>query len=108
MLGISLQSVRPLARFNAVWRRFPFLFCSGRWPFLKLKAHWPPLLGLASALFVALVVFGMPAGKGAAGHAVGRAYGLFPIGWIILNVIFLYMLADEKGYFRILRESLPA
>ena len=84
----------------------PVFVLLGTLAFLKLKAHWAALLGLASALLVALVVFGMPAGKGAAVTLYGAAYGLFPIGWIILNVIFLYTLAEAKGYFRILRESL--
>ena len=84
----------------------PVFVLLGTLAFLKLKAHWAASLGLLSALFIALVVFGMPTGKGAAAAVYGAAYGLFPIGWIILNVIFLYSLAEEKGYFTILRESL--
>src|SRR5207245_7860921 len=34
------------------------------------------------------------------------AYGLFPIGWIILNLIFLYQLTVKKGLFEVLRNSL--
>ena len=48
----------------------------------------------------------MPAGKALGASLFGAAYGLFPIGWIILNVIFLYNLAEEKGHFKVLRESL--
>jgi lactate permease len=36
----------------------------------------------------------------------GGAYGLFPIGWIVLNVIFLYQLTADRGLFTILRESI--
>jgi lactate permease len=39
---------------------------------------------------------------------MGAANGLLPIGWIILNVIFLYQLTERKGQFAILREALPA
>src|SRR6185436_19800604 len=35
----------------------------------------------------------------------GACYGLFPIGWIILNLIFLYQLTVEKGLFDVLRGS---
>jgi lactate permease len=84
----------------------PVFVLLGTLAFLKVKAHAAALLGLGSALLVALTVFGMPAGKAAAVALYGAAYGLFPVGWIILNVIFLYALAEEKGYFRILRESL--
>jgi lactate permease len=38
----------------------------------------------------------------------GAAYGLLPIGWIILNVIFLYQLTLEKGYFKVLQNSVAA
>jgi len=36
----------------------------------------------------------------------GACYGLFPIGWIILNVIFLYRMTLETGRFKILQESM--
>jgi lactate permease len=38
----------------------------------------------------------------------GAAYGILPIGWIILNVIFLYQLTLEKGYFKTLQNSIAA
>jgi lactate permease len=84
----------------------PIFVLLGTLAFFKLKAHWAASLGLFSALLVALLVFGMPVGKGAAAALYGAAYGLFPIGWIILNVIFLYTLAEDKGEFAILRRSL--
>jgi lactate permease len=45
----------------------------------------------------------MPAGKAVAVAGYGAAYGMFPIGWIILNVIFLYSLTEEKGHFAALQ-----
>ena len=36
----------------------------------------------------------------------GAAYGLLPIGWIVLNVIFLYQLTEERGLFATLRQSI--
>jgi lactate permease len=45
-----------------------------------------------------------PAALATAGY--GAAFGLFPIGWIILNVIFLYHLTVERGLFAVLRNSL--
>ena len=73
---------------------------------LRIKAHLAALFGLGSALAVSILVFGMPAGKALGASLFGAAYGLFPIGWIILNVIFLYNLAEEKGHFKVLRDSL--
>ena len=84
----------------------PILVLLGSLASLRIKAHISALLGLASSLAVAILAFGMPAGKAVAASLFGAAYGLFPIGWIILNVIFLYNLSEERGHFKVLRESL--
>jgi len=84
----------------------PIVVLLGTLAFLKLRAHVSALLGLGTSLLVAVAVFRMPAGKAAAVAAFGAAYGLFPIGWIILNVIFLYALTQEKGYFAALQSGL--
>ncbi len=64
-----------------------------------MRAHTAALLGLATALAVAVGVVGMPPGVALRAAGLGAAYGLFPIGWIVLNVIFLYHLAYERGSF---------
>jgi len=48
----------------------------------------------------------MPVKMAVATAVFGAAYGLLPIGWIILNVIFLYQLTNERGLFDVLRESI--
>ena len=70
----------------------------------KVRAHWAALLGLGSALVMAVVVSGMPAPAAGAAAALGAAYGLFPIGWILVNVLFLYRLSVEHGAFDSLQE----
>lgn len=92
--------------FSTLVAALPIFVLLGALAFFRLKAHAAALLGLGSALAVSVLVFGMPADKALAVSLYGAAYGLFPIGWIILNVIFLYTLADGKGYFEVLRESL--
>jgi len=62
-----------------------------------VRAHYAALLGLAAALAVATLVQGMPAGMAVRAAAFGAAYGLFPIGWIVLNVLFLHALASDRG-----------
>jgi len=74
----------------------------------RMKAHAAALLGLASALAVAVAAFGMPARLALATAAFGAAYGLLPIGWIIVNVIFLYQLTQQRGLFTVLRNSITA
>jgi lactate permease len=84
----------------------PVVVLLGSLAFLKLQAHIAALLGLASALVVATLVFGMPPSIAGATALYGAAYGLLPIGWIILNVIFLYQLTHDRGLFSILRTSI--
>lgn len=86
----------------------PVVVLLGTLAFLHVKAHWSALLGLASALVIAVVVFRMPGRMLTATALFGAAYGLLPIGWIILNVIFLYQLTEKRGRFRVLKESLTA
>src|SRR5262245_58106895 len=74
--------------------------------FFHIRIHLSALLGLAVALAVALWAYHMPLPAAAATTLYGALYGLFPIGWIILNLIFLYQLTVKKGLFQILRNSL--
>jgi lactate permease len=86
----------------------PVVVLLGAIGFLRIKAHLAALLGLVASLAVAIFVFGMPAPMAGTSALFGAAYGLMPIGWIILNVIFLYQLTVEKGYFNILQSSIGA
>ncbi|AHG93732.1 L-lactate transport (plasmid) [Gemmatirosa kalamazoonensis] len=70
----------------------------------RVRAHVAALVGLAAALAVAVLVVGMPPALAARSALLGAAYGLFPIGWIVLNVMFLYQLADGRGSFGVLRQ----
>src|SRR5947209_3101388 len=84
----------------------PILVLLGSLGVFKLKAHYAALLGVGASLIVAVAVFRMPVGMIIASAAYGGTYGLIPIGWIILNVIFLYQFPTGRGYFDILRHSI--
>src|SRR3954470_12277428 len=71
----------------------------------KVKAHIAAMIALAAAIVVAIFLFTMPAGLAIRASLYGVATGMFPIGWIILNVIFLYRLTVEKGWFATLQQS---
>ena len=86
----------------------PVVVLLGSLAFGHLKAHVAALLGLASAMAVAIGIFGMPPTLALATAAYGAFYGLLPIGWIVLNVIFLYTLTSEAGLFATLRHSITA
>jgi len=84
----------------------PIVILLGGLALFRLRAHVAALLGLTAAALTAVFAFGMPAGMALRTAGLGAAYGLFPIGWIILNVIFLYDLTVEKGHFKVMQDSL--
>jgi lactate permease len=84
----------------------PIVVLLGTLALLHIKAHYAALLGLGTALATAVFVFHMPARLAATTAVYGAGYGLFPIGWIILNVIFMYQLTVESGQFKVLQSSM--
>jgi len=74
--------------------------------FFHVKAHLAALLALASALLISIFAFDMPAGMAGSAALFGAANGLLPIGWIVLNIIFLHRLTTENGSFKVLQDSL--
>jgi lactate permease len=69
------------------------------------RAHNAALAGLTAALLVSTAVYGMPVTAAIATAAYGAAYGFLPIGWIILNAVFLYTLTVETGQFEVVKRS---
>jgi len=84
----------------------PILVLLGAMAGLRLKAHVAAVLGLSTALAVAVLAFHMPVRLALTAATDGAAYGTFPIFWIILPVIFLYNLTVKTGTFVTLQESL--
>jgi lactate permease len=84
----------------------PIVVLLGTLALLHIKAHFAALLGLSTGLATAVLVFHMPARLAATTAVYGAGYGLFPIGWIILNVIFMYQLTVEAGQFKVLQSSM--
>ena len=72
----------------------------------KVKAHIAAIIALIVANLLAIFVFTMPAGMSLRASVLGAVTGFFPIGWIVLNVIFLYRLTVEKGVFETLQTTI--
>jgi lactate permease len=72
----------------------------------KVKAHIAAVIALIVANVVAIFIFTMPAGMSIRASILGAVTGFFPIGWIVLNVIFLYRLTVEKGVFETLQNTI--
>ncbi len=86
----------------------PIVALLGSLAWLRLRAPLAALAGLGTALAVAIGVSGMPVPMALAGAGYGAAFGLFPIGWIVLNVLFLYRLAEGRGALEALRHRIAA
>ncbi|MBS0510928.1 MAG: L-lactate permease [Proteobacteria bacterium] len=74
--------------------------------FLHLKAHIAAAAGLLAALLIAVFGFGMPAEMAGKAAFLGGLTGLLPIGWIVLNIIFLHQLTEKNGSFKVLQDSI--
>ena len=85
---------------------FPIVVLLGSLALGHIKAHYAALAGLLTALLIAILIFHMPARLALTTAVYGAGYGLFPIGWIILNVIFLYRMTLATGRFKVLQESM--
>src|SRR5476651_2369569 len=72
----------------------------------KVKAHIAAVVALGAAIAIAIWVFTMPPGLAIRASILGLVAGFFPIGWIVLNVIFLYRLTVEHGSFDLLQRTI--
>ena len=72
----------------------------------KAKAYLAALIALVVAILVAVFLFTMPAGLALRAAVLGAVIGFFPIGWIVLNVIFLYRLTVATGAFATLSQAI--
>ncbi len=75
---------------------------------LRKPAWMAALSGLASALAVALLGYGMPPGMAIASIGYGAAFALFPISWIIVWAIVLYRLTLVTGKFETIKTSIAS
>lgn len=102
------QGYDPLGKWwlSTLVASLPIIVLLGTLATEAVKAHWAALLGLTAAILTAVLAFHMPARMAATTAVYGAAYGFMPIGWIIINVIFLYTLTLETGRFKVLQESM--
>ncbi|HEV2401109.1 MAG TPA: L-lactate permease [Candidatus Sulfotelmatobacter sp.] len=104
------QGYDPLGRWwlSTICAALPVIVLLGTLGLFHLKAHHSASLGLLSAILVATGLFHMPVKMASITAVYGACYGLFPIGWIVLNVIFLYRMTCETGCFKVLQQSMTA
>jgi lactate permease len=88
---------------SALVASLPVVVLLGLLAWGHVRAHLAALLGLATCIAVACVVYGMPLGLALRSAGYGAAFGLFPIGWIVLNAIFFYDVTVRSGKFEIVK-----
>ncbi|MEP7243552.1 MAG: lactate permease LctP family transporter, partial [Gammaproteobacteria bacterium] len=71
----------------------------------RLSAWQSGLLGLATAMLVALFIQGMPLPLVLNSTVYGAAFGLFPIAWIVFWAVARYRLTVETGQFELIKDS---
>jgi lactate permease len=102
------QNYIPLGNlaWSALVAAVPVVTLLGLLAFWHVRAHLAAIAGLLVALALAVLVYHMPAGLAFTSAAYGAAFGLFPIGWIVLNAIFVYQLSVESGQFAVLQHQI--
>jgi lactate permease len=89
----------------AVIAAIPIIVLLGLLAFWHVRSQIAALIGLIAAAVIAIFVYHMPAQLTVVAAFFGGAFGLFPIGWIILNAIFIYDLSVETGQFAVLQQQ---
>ena len=84
----------------------PVVVLLGLLAFFHVRAHVAALAGLAAALRIAVLVYKMPAALAGMSAVYGAAFGLFPIGWIVLSAIFVYDITVYTGQFEVIKQTI--
>src|SRR5262249_9697913 len=91
---------------SALIAALPVVTLLGLLAFWHVRAQIAALAGLVVAAIIAMVIYHMPPQLTLMSAEFGAAFGLFPIGWIILNAIFVYNLSVETGQFAVLQRQI--
>lgn len=104
------QNYAPLGSLalSALMASLPVVTLLGLLAFWHVRAHRAALAGLLVAMVIAITVYHMPWNLTLAAGAYGAAFGLFPIGWIVLNAIFIYQLSVDTGQFEVLKGQIAS
>jgi lactate permease len=91
---------------SALVAALPVVVLFGLLGWFRAKAHVAALLSLLTSFLIAVLVYRMPPSLAVLSALSGAAYGLFPIGWIVLAAIFVYDITVQSGTFEIVKDSI--
>ena len=83
----------------------PILVLLGLLAGFRVKPHWCAIAGAATAIIVAVAVFGMPLPLAGMSFLFGVGFGVLKIAWIVLAAVFLYDISVYTGQFEIMKDS---
>ncbi|MFF7655402.1 L-lactate permease [Streptomyces sp. NPDC007983] len=103
-----VQQLEPVAdslTLSALVATLPLLIVLALLGGVRMRAHYAGPLGLAVAVLVAWLPYGMPIGQTLSSAAQGALFGLFPIMWIVVNALWVYRMTVRTDHFDVLRRS---
>ena len=102
------QNYDPLGNliFSSLVAALPVVVLLGLLAFWHVRAHFAALSGLVAAALIAVFVYHMPAQLAGMAAVNGAVFGLFPIGWIVLNAMFVYNLSVETRQFEVMQKQI--
>ncbi len=102
------QNYDPLGNliFSSLVAALPVVVLLGLLAFWHVRAHFAALAGLMAAALIAVFVYHMPAQLAGMAAVNGAVFGLFPIGWIVLNAMFVYSLSVETRQFEVMQKQI--
>src|ERR687888_2511728 len=83
----------------------PIIVLFGLLAGLRVKPHWCAIAAAATAILVAVAVFGMPLPLAGMSFVYGVGFGVLKIAWIVLAAVYLYDISVFTGQFEIMKES---
>ena len=104
-----IQTIDPLKNIplSALVAAIPVIFIF--WSLIKkMKGYITSLLALAIAIFIALLIYGMPLKLAMLSTLHGSLYGLFPISWIIISAVFLFNVTVKSGQFEVIKSFMAS
>src|SRR5207245_1462293 len=90
---------------STVVAALPILVLFGLLAGLRVKPHWCAIAGAATAVVVAVLIFGMPFRLAGMSFVYGVGFGVVKIAWIVLAAVYLYDVSVHTGQFEIMKES---
>ena len=104
-----IQTIDPLKNIplSALVAAIPVIFIF--WALIKkMKGYVTSLLALVIAIFIALLIYGMPLKLAMLSTLHGSLYGLFPISWIIISAVFLFNVTFKSGQFEVIKSFMAS